>query len=151
MASEQTFCMLKPGVLQRRIVGEIIERIERKGLKLKGLKMMQIPRDLCETHYEEHRERSFFESLVSYMTSAPVVAMVVEGENAIAYMRMLAGPTKPEEAQPGTIRGDYALITQNNIIHAADSPESAARELDLFFDKSEIFDYTDGNEAWIVQ
>jgi nucleoside-diphosphate kinase len=143
--------MLKPGVLQRRIVGEIISRIERKGLQITGLKMMQIPRELCEKHYEEHRERSFYESLVNYMTSGPVVAMVVEGENAIAYMRTLAGPTKPGEAAPGTIRGDYALITQNNIIHAADSPESAARELDLFFESEEIHQYADGNEEWIVQ
>lgn len=151
MATEQTFCMLKPGVLQRRIVGEVIERIERKGLQIKGLKMMQISQELCEKHYEEHRERSFFRSLVNYMTSGPVVAMVVEGENAIAYMRALAGATNPQNAAAGTIRGDYALVTQNNIIHAADSPESAGRELELFFEKPEIFEYNDGNHDWIVQ
>ncbi|MFO8064765.1 MAG: nucleoside-diphosphate kinase [Spirochaetota bacterium] len=149
MAYQKTFCMLKPGVLQRRLVGEIISRIERKGLKIHAMKMMQIPRELCETHYEEHRGKDFYESLVSYMTSAPVVAMVVGGEDAIPYLRTLSGKTKPAEAAPGTIRGDYALITQNNIIHAADSPESATREIGLFFEETEILDYEDGNEQWI--
>jgi nucleoside-diphosphate kinase len=149
MAYQKTFCMLKPGVLQRRIVGEVISRIERKGLKIQAMKMMQIPRDLCEEHYAEHRGKSFYDSLVSYMTSAPVVAMVVGGEEAIPYLRALAGKTNPAEAAPGTIRGDYALITQNNIIHAADSPESAAREIGLFFEDAEILDYEDGNEHWI--
>jgi nucleoside-diphosphate kinase len=146
---EKTFTMLKPGVLQRRLVGEIISRIERKGLKIVALKMMQIPRDQCETHYTEHRQRPFFESLVSYMISGPVVAMVVEGEGAISYLRQLCGATNPASATPGTIRGDYALVTQNNIIHASDGPQSAAREIELFFDPSEIIEYQDGNQSWL--
>ncbi|MFP4205212.1 MAG: nucleoside-diphosphate kinase [Spirochaetaceae bacterium] len=150
MAYQKTFCMLKPGVLQRRIAGEIISRIERKGLVIEAMKMMRIPRELCEEHYAEHRGKSFFESLVSYMTSAPVVAMVVGGEQAIPYMRALSGATNPAEAAAGTIRGDYALVTQNNIIHAADSPESAEREIGLFFTKEEIYDYDDPNAGWIA-
>lgn len=149
MAYQKTFCMLKPGILQRRIVGEIISRIERKGMKIHAMKTMQIPRPLCEEHYAEHKGKPFYESLVSYMTSGPVVAMVVGGEEAIPFLRAVAGKTNPAEAAPGTIRGDYALITQNNIIHAADSPESAAREIGLFFDEAEILDYEDPNAHWI--
>lgn len=146
---EQTFAMLKPGVLQRRIVGEVLSRIERKGLKIIALKMMRIPQQQCETHYAEHRDKPFFSSLVSYMTSGPVVAMVIEGENAIAYVRQLCGATNPANAAPGTIRGDFGLVTQNNIIHASDSPESAAREIALFFDSSEVLTYEDGNQSWL--
>ena len=150
MAYQKTFCMLKPGVLQRRIVGEVISRIERKGMKIHAMKMMQIPRPLCEEHYAEHKGKGFYESLVNYMTSGPVVAMVVGGEEAIPFLRTVAGKTNPAEASPGTIRGDFALITQNNIIHAADSPESAEREIGLFFDEAEILDYEDPNAHWIA-
>ena len=150
MAVEKTFAMLKPGVLQRRIVGEVLSRIERKGLKLIALKMMSIPRALCEQHYAEHKDRPFFNDLVSYVTSGPVVAMVITGENAIAILRMLCGATRVNEAVPGTIRGDLGLDTQKNVIHASDSAESAAREIALFFESSEIQSYEDGNEAWYV-
>ena len=146
---ERSFCMLKPGVLQRRLVGEVLSRIERKGLQICALKMMQIPRAQCEQHYAEHKERPFFSSLVEYMTSAPVVAMVVEGQDAIRYLRTLCGATNPAEAAPGTIRGDLALVTQNNIIHASDSPESARREIELFFSAAEIHEYQDGNQSWL--
>ena len=148
MGSQKTFTMLKPGALQRRIVGEIITRLERKGLNLIGLKLMTIPRELAETHYGEHREKPFFNDLVQYVTSAPVVAMVLEGEEAISRIRLLCGATKVDQAQPGTIRGDYATQTQLNIIHASDSPESAEREIALFFDKSELFAFEDGNAEW---
>lgn len=148
MATERTFTMLKPGVLQRRIVGEILTRLERKGFKILAMKLMKIPRDLAEDHYGEHREKPFFGDLVGYITSAPVIAMVVEGEEAIARLRLLCGATKVDQALPGTIRGDYATQTQLNIIHASDSPESAARETGLFFDESEIIDYEDGNADW---
>ena len=144
---EKTFAMLKPGVLQRRIAGEVISRIERKGLKITALKMMRIPQALCETHYAEHRDKPIFSSLVSYMTSGPVVAMVIEGENAIAYVRRLCGATNPADAAPGTIRGDYGLVTQHNIIHASDGRESAAREIALFFEPNEIPEYEDGNQS----
>jgi len=140
--------MFKPGVLQRRIVGEILSRIERKGLKIIGLKLMEIPRDLAEEHYGEHKEKPFFGDLVGYITSAPVVAMVLEGEEAIKRVRMLCGATKIDDALPGTIRGDYATQTQLNIIHASDSPESAEREIGLFFADSEVKTYEDGNAGW---
>ena len=149
MAIERTFSMLKPGVLPRRLAGEIIARIERKGLKIIALKMMTIPRGLAETHYAEHREKSFFSELVSFISSGPVVAMVVEGDNAISHVRRLCGATKAEEALPGTIRGDYAMHTGLNIIHASDSGASAAREIGLFFEASEIIPWAEGNDAWI--
>ncbi len=149
MAYEQTFCLLKPGVLQRRIVGEVLSRIERKGLKLVAMKMIQMDQELCEKQYQEHEGKPFYKDLVSYMQSGPVVTMVVAGENAISYMRILAGATNPKDAAAGTIRGDFALITQNNIIHASDSPESAAREIDLFFTPEEIHEYEDPNAGWI--
>ena len=148
MAVQQTFTMLKPGVLQRRIVGEILSRIERKGLRIIGMKLMRISRNLAETHYEEHREKPFFADLTGYVISAPVVAMVLEGEDAIARVRLLCGATRVEQALPGTIRGDYATQTQLNIIHASDSEESAAREIGLFFTEAEIHEYEDGNAEW---
>lgn len=148
MATQRTFTMLKPGALQRRIAGEILGRIERKGLKIIAMKLMQIPRDLAETHYAEHREKPFFGELTGYITSAPVVAMVLEGEEAISRVRLLCGATKVDQAQPGTIRGDYATQTQLNIIHASDAPESAEREIGLFFKNDEIIDYEDGNAEW---
>lgn len=149
MATQRTFTMLKPGVLQRRIAGEILTRIERKGLKIVAMKMMKIPRDLAETHYGEHSEKPFFGELVGYITSAPVLAMVVEGDDAISRLRLLCGATKVEQALPGTIRGDYATGTQLNIIHASDSPESASREIGLFFSKDEMIDYEGGNAEWL--
>jgi nucleoside-diphosphate kinase len=148
MAIQRTFTMLKPGVLQRRIVGEILSRFEQKGLRIVAMKMMRISPDLAATHYEEHREKSFFADLTGYITSAPVIAMVLEGEEAIGRVRLLCGATKVEEALPGTIRGDYATQTQLNIVHASDAPESAAREIGLFFADSEIIDYEDGNAEW---
>ena len=130
--------MLKPGILERRIVGEAIGRIERKGLAIVAMKLMMISQNMCEAHYSEHREKPFFDSLVKYMTSGPVVAMAIHGESAIDMMRLLCGATRVEEALPGTIRGDLALSTQNNVVHASDSPASAERELALFFDPSEL-------------
>lgn len=148
MAKQRTFAMLKPGVLQRRIAGEILTRLERKGFQLLALKLMQIPKELAETHYGEHKERPFFTDLVGYVTSAPVVAMVLEGEEGISRLRVLCGATKAEDALPGTIRGDYATQTQVNIIHASDSIESAEREIGLFFAQNEIYEYGDGNGEW---
>jgi nucleoside-diphosphate kinase len=150
MAYEKTFVMLKPGVLQRRLAGEILHRLEAKGLMLKALKLMKIPRDLAETHYAEHQGKPFFGDLVEYITSGPVVAMVISGEEAIRRVRLLAGATKVEDALPGTIRGDFAAVTTKNIIHASDSPESSEREIGLFFAPEEIVEYTDPNEAWIL-
>ena len=149
MVHERTFCMIKPGVLQRKLAGEVITRIERKGYTITGMKLMHLSRDLCETHYAEHKGKPFYESLVEYMTTAPVVAMVIEGENAILGLRAVCGATNPAEAAPGTIRGDLAQVTQMNIVHASDSPESAAREVGLFFDAGEIHEYEDETAQWV--
>jgi nucleoside-diphosphate kinase len=149
MALERTYAMLKPGVLPRRIVGEIISRIERKGFSIVGLKIMRIPRELAERHYAEHKDKPFFGELVDYITSGPVVAMVLEGEGAVRKLRLLCGATRPEDALPGTIRGDYAMHTNFNIIHASDSPEAAAREIGLFFRPEELVEWADGNKDWI--
>lgn len=138
MAIERTYAMLKPGVLSRRIAGEIISRLEHKGLDIIGMKIMRISRELAQTHYAEHRDKAFFNELVDYITSGPVVAMVLEGNDAIKNLRMMAGPTNPLEAAPGTIRGDYALHTNINIIHASDSPQAATREISLFFKPEEL-------------
>ncbi len=150
MAYEKTYVMLKPGVLQRRIAGEILGRIERKGLKIIGLKTMHIPRERAERHYAEHEGKPFFGDLISYITSGPVVAMVIAGESAISRVRLLTGATKVEEALPGTIRGDFATVTTKNIVHASDSPESSAREIGLFFQENEVIDWSDPNETWTV-
>lgn len=149
MAIERTFSMLKPGVLSRRITGEIITRLERKGLDIVAAKLMRIPMDLAETHYAEHRGKPYFQELVDYITSGPILAMVLQGEAAISMLRTICGSTKASEAAPGTIRGDYAMHTGLNIIHASDSPESARREIDLFFKPNEILGWQDGNDPWI--
>ncbi len=149
MAVERTFAMLKPGVLERRLAGEILARIERKGFDLVAAKLMRVTRDLAERHYAEHRGKAFFVELVDYVTSGPVLAMVLEGDGAVLMLRKLCGSTKAEEAAPGTIRGDYAMHTGLNIIHASDSAESAAREIGLFFRPEEILAWRDGNEEWI--
>ena len=149
MATEYTFAMLKPGVLSRRIVGEILSRLERKGLKIVALKMMKMSGDLCERHYEEHRGKPFFQGLVNYMTSGPVLVLVLAGESAVSVLRQLSGPTSPDQAPPGTIRGDYCILTRKNVIHASDSKENADREIGLFFTKDEIHPWEDGNETWI--
>ncbi|HUW71530.1 MAG TPA: nucleoside-diphosphate kinase [bacterium] len=149
MATERTFSMLKPGVLSRRITGEIITRLERKGFDIVAAKLMRIPIDLAETHYAEHRDKPFFKELVDYITSGPVLALVLQGEAAISMLRTMCGSTKASEATPGTIRGDYAMHTGLNIIHASDSPASARREIDLFFRPDEILGWQDGNDTWI--
>ena len=138
MDSEDTFCMIKPGVCERALMGQVISRIEQSGLRIRALHMIKIPRTQCETHYREHIDKPFFNDLVTYMSSAPVVIMVVSGPSAIAHMRRLTGATNPAEAAPGTIRGDFALETQNNIIHASDSPAAAAREINLFFEVADL-------------
>ncbi len=149
MALERTFTMLKPGVLSRRIVGEIISRVERKGFDIVGMKLMRISRPLAEKHYSEHREKPFFGELVDYITSGPVIAMVLEGDGAVKILRLICGSTRVEESAPGTIRGDYAMHTGLNIIHASDSPESARRETELFFKPEELIGWKDGNNDWI--
>jgi len=148
MAIQRTFAMLKPGVLQRRIVGDVLARFERKGLNIVALKVMNIPPLMAATHYAEHKGKSFYDELISYITSGPVVAMVIEGDDAIQLVRRLCGPTAVCESLPGTIRGDYCMHTGLNIIHSSDSPESAERELKLFFQPNEIVSWVDGNKSW---
>ncbi|NCN06075.1 MAG: nucleoside-diphosphate kinase [Spirochaetales bacterium] len=149
MAHEKTFAMLKPGILQRRVVGEIISRLERKGLRILALKLMNISRELAGQHYAEHQGKPFYDGLVDYMTSGPVVAMVLSGEHATHQLRKVCGPTNPDEATPGTIRGDFSEKTNRNVIHASDSVESAKREIQLFFSPTEIIEYEDEHAKWI--
>jgi nucleoside-diphosphate kinase len=149
MALERTFAMLKPGVLSRRLAGEILSRIERKGFDIVALKMIRISAELAGEHYAEHRNQDFFPSLVEYMTSGPVVAMVLEGDEAVHMLRRFCGPTRAEDAAPGTIRGDYAMHTVLNLIHASDSAEAAEREIARFFTPGEIVRWQDSNIRWI--
>ena len=130
---EETLVLVKGDGVRRRLVGEIIRRIEAKGLDIETLVKMDVGRELAEEHYAEHREKPFFEELVEFITSTPVVAMRVRGEGAIKVMRTLMGSTNPAEAAPGTIRGDLAVSLPDNLVHGSDSPESAGRELGLFF------------------
>ncbi len=130
---ERAFVMLKPDAVRRRLIGEIIKRIEAKNLTITAMKMIRIDRALAETHYGEHREKPFFKELVDFVTSGPAVAMIVEGPHAISVMRTLMGATNPFTAAPGTIRGDFGLDLTQNLIHGSDSPQSAQRELALFF------------------
>ncbi len=146
---EQTFSMLKPDAVQRSLIGEIIGRFEKKGLKLVALKLLKISREMAERHYAEHLGKPFFNDLVDFITSGPVVAMIWEGQNAIQVVRTMMGKTDPQEALPGTIRGDFGLFTGNNIVHGSDSPESASREINLFFSEGEIISYQKEIDNWI--
>jgi len=134
MSTQETLVIAKPDAVRRRLVGEILRRIEEKDLRITELLMMRIDADLAGRHYEEHREKPFFEELVGFITSGPVVVAKVEGEDAVTVVRELMGPTDPADAPPGTIRGDYGEVITENLVHGSDSPESAKRELDLFFD-----------------
>lgn len=146
---EKTFLMVKPDGVQRNLIGEIVARFEKKGFQLVGAKLMNIPRELAETHYGEHKERPFFGELVDFITSGPVFAMVWQGENVIATARQMMGSTNPKDAAPGTVRGDYGVTVGKNIIHGSDSPESAEREISIFFKPEELVDYTKVNNEWI--
>jgi nucleoside-diphosphate kinase len=131
--NERTLILVKPDGVQRRLVGEVVARIERKGLDITALELRTIPKETAEQHYAEHTEKPFFSELVTFITSGPLVAMVVEGPDAIKAMRGLMGATNPIEAAPGSLRGDFATVIGENIVHGSDSPESAAREIALFF------------------
>ena len=130
---EQTLILVKPDAFARGLTGEILARFERKGLKIVALKLLTTPRDLAETHYDEHRERPFFGELVDFITSAPLVAMVLEGDDAVVAARQLIGATNPLEANTGSIRGDFAIAVGQNMVHGSDSPQSADREAAIFF------------------
>ena len=151
MATERTFLAVKPDGVQRGLVAEIIGRFETKGYKLVGLKMMQVTRQQAETHYAEHAGKGFFEGLISFITSGPIVAMAWEGPNVIATARKMMGATNPANSEVGTIRGDFATDVGRNIIHGSDGPESAERELGIFFKPEELISWTRTNEQWIKE
>ena len=148
--SERTLVLVKPDGVQRLLTGRIISRFEERGLKIVGLKLVHVDRDLAERHYAVHRERPFFGSLVDFITSSPLVAMALEGPNAIAVVRAMVGATKPHEAAPGTIRGDLALETAQNLIHASDGPETATTELSLWFRPAELLEYERDIDRWAL-
>jgi nucleoside-diphosphate kinase len=148
--NERTLVLIKPDGVQRLLTGRILGRYEDRGLKIVGLKMVDVSRDLAERHYAIHRERPFFGSLVEFITSAPLVAAVLEGPNAIAVVRAMNGATRPNEATPGTIRGDFALETAQNLVHASDSPENATDEIALWFEDGEIFDHDREIDRWVL-
>lgn len=143
--------MVKPDGVQRGLVGEVINRIEKRGLKIVALRMNIISRESALKHYAEHSQKPFFKSLVDFITSAPSVSMVVEGKNAVAVMRAINGATNPANAATGSIRGDFALDTGRNIVHASDSPESAKREIEIHFKESEIAGYSRIDETWVYE
>ena len=138
---QRTFTMLKPDAVKRRLTGEILTRFEKRGLKVIAAKTLMISEDLAKTHYGEHSDKPFFNDLISYITSGPVFAMVLEGDDVISLVRKMVGATNPKEADIGTIRGDYGIDTGRNIVHASDSEESVQREINLFFDETEFCDY----------
>ena len=151
--SERTFVMVKPDGVQRGLVGEVLSRLEERGLKLVAAKFMQIDRELAEEHYGEHEGKPFFEGLVEFITSGPVMAMVWEGQDATRQVRRMMGATDPAEAAPGTIRGDLGLDLGRNVIHGSDHEDPGAneREIDLFFEESELVDYDRIDESWLYE
>jgi nucleoside-diphosphate kinase len=136
--AERTLVLIKPDALERGLAGEILARLEQRGFELRGAKLVQVDAALAERHYEEHREKPFFGELVEFITSAPTLALVVEGESAISVVRTTIGATNPADAAPGTIRGDLALAMPDNLVHGSDSADSAAREIGLWFSDSEL-------------
>jgi nucleoside-diphosphate kinase len=148
---EKTFVLVKPDGVQRGLIGEVIGRLERRGLHLIGAKFLQVSQDLAETHYEIHKDKSFFEDMIAYITSSPVMAMVWEGKNAIAAVRQTMGSTNPLDAAPGSIRHDFGLFIGRNITHASDSPENGEKETALWFNPDELIAWKSSTEDWIYE
>lgn len=148
---ERTLIIIKPDAVQRGLIGPIITRFEQRGLRIVGLKFMQITRQLAERHYAVHEGKPFYEGLLNYIISAPVVVMALEGPQAIAVARATMGATHPPEAAPGTIRADFGLGIGHNLVHGSDGPETARFELDLFFDESELIAWTRDTDRWILE
>ncbi|MBC2299446.1 nucleoside-diphosphate kinase [Listeria welshimeri] len=146
---EQTYVMVKPDGVERGLIGEIVAKIEKKGIKLVAGKLIQIDRKLAEQHYAEHIGKPFFEDLIGFITSGPVFVMVLEGDDVIKIARRMMGKTNPLEADAGTIRAEYAVHTNRNVIHGSDSPESAKREIQLFFEPHEILSYEKAVDIWV--
>ena len=151
MAKERTFVMIKPDAVQRGLVGEILTRFEKKGIKIVALKLVSVSRELAEKHYGIHKGKPFFEPTVEYITSSPVVAMVLEGNNAIEMVRGMMGKTNPQEAAMGTIRGDYGQFIGRNIVHGSDGPDTAKFEINLWFKAEELSNYTKIDETWLEE
>lgn len=147
---EQTLILCKPDAVHRRLVGTIITRLEQKGLRLVGLKLVQADRALAEQHYAVHRDKPFYQSLVEFITAGPTVAMVWQGPNAVQVGRNLMGPTDGTQAPPGTIRGDFALSIQNNLVHGSDSPDNARSEIALWFQPAELVEWKPADQSWII-
>ena len=147
MEQEKTLVLIKPDGVQRGLIGEIIARFERKGLKLVGLKLLTLPHEKAEELYAPHEGKFFYDYLIQFMTSTPIVAIALQGRNAIVLVRLLIGATKPIESEPGSIRGDFSIDITHNIVHASDSPENAQRELGILFDPNELFEYRRTDEA----
>ncbi len=148
---ERTFVMVKPDGVQRGLVGEVVSRFEKRGIKVCAMKMMKIPKELAERHYAEHKGKSFYDGLVAFITSGPVVCMVLEGDNAVSVVRAMMGKTNPQDAPIGTIRGDLAMHMSKNVVHGSDSPESAKREIALFFNDYEIQQYERIDNSWLYE
>jgi len=148
---EKTLILVKPDGVQRGLMGEIIGRFERRGLKLIGMKFMQMSQALAEEHYGVHKERPFYNDLVSYITSGPIVAMVWEGNDAVAAARATIGATKPVDAAPGSIRGDFGMEIGRNLVHGSDSPENGVKEAGIFFSEDELVSWGRANDAWIIE
>ena len=146
---QRTLVLLKPDAVQRRLVGTLIQRLEQKGLRLVAMRFLQAPRDLAEKHYAVHKGKPFYDSLLSFLTSGPTVAMVWEGREAVAVCRTLIGATDGSKAAPGTIRGDFALSVQNNLVHGSDSPENAAAEIALWFKAGELVSFEGADSNWV--
>lgn len=148
---ERTLVLLKPDAVQRGLVGELIARFERRGLKLAGMKFLLVPLDLAERHYAVHKGRPFYDGLIQYITSSPVVAMVWEGKRAVEVVRRTVGSTNPADADPGTIRSDFAVEIGRNLVHASDGGETAAFEVPLWFDASELVSWSRETDRWIME
>jgi nucleoside-diphosphate kinase len=148
---ERTLVLLKPDAVQRGLAGEILSRLERRGLKVVALKMLQVDEVLARKHYEAHVGKPFFPGLIEFVTASPLIAAVIEGEDAVELVRSTMGATNPRDAAPGTVRGDLAVAVGQNLIHGSDAPDSAAREIDLFFAPEEVLSYARDIERWITE
>ena len=149
MATERSLILFKPDCIQRRLAGQLLSRIENKGMKIVGLKMLQVTVELAREHYAEHVEKPFYPLLEEFITAGPVIALVVEGPEAISVLRDMMGPTNGRNAAPGTIRGDYGASRQMNLVHGSDGPEAAAREIGIYFAAAELCDYTPTLAEWV--
>lgn len=151
MPMERTLILIKPDAMQRGLAGEILHRFERRGLKIAGLRLMQVTRELAEEHYGEHKGKGFYEGLLNYITASPIIAIVLEGPNAVMLARQTIGATRPSEAAPGTIRADFAVEVGRNLVHGSDSVENASREVGIFFGDGGVLDSSRDLDRWVFE